>query len=306
MSSKEESSAAVAGAVVTTTATALTSAEGIGSTAASYANVLQNLESKKSATGILSAAGIETKTSTSSDLVKQQGNDNKENHPSIKAMKSWSDEVAAATEEVVGSNVAGEKRSAGNADNTAENSSEIDDNGDFLPVVSNHRRDRKKARKDNKPRDGKNVAASNNQISPNQASGNQKNAPVQRRGNVNSANGGTAVGTANDKDGERKFSARHRQRAGSPRKSNSGTKTQQQKERKDTSPVASGDTTNSGNESKTGDAEIQAQSSAAANVATTSNSAQPKKFVAAPPPKVNAWKVSQLYFIFNTLPLNYI
>lgn len=305
MSSKEEISTAVTTTAVASNTVAHSTAAiagGSGSTTTSYANVLQNLDSKKgtqapASLATATATAVETKITTAANAAKQETTEStKESQPSVKNMKSWSDEVAALAEDSSPlASIAGEKRAAANADTTAENSSELDDNGEFVPVVSHHRRDRKKARKD-KPRDGKNGGGGGNvHANSNQATGNQKSGNNQRRGNGvngNSGNGGTVAGASTDKEGERKFPPRQRQRGGSPRKSNGANKSQQ-KDRKEDSPSASAENTNSGNEAKTGDVETQAQASGAINSSgVIANSTQPKKFVAAPPPKVNAWKVS--------------
>lgn len=273
MSSKEETSTAAV-------APATTAATGGSATGFSYANVLQNVDAKKAVAAAAPAPVAEDKA-----VATTNNRDEKENQPELKTNKSWCDDVE---QEVVLSpaTVAGEKRAAVNTDTAAENSSEIDDNGDFVPVVSNSRRDRKKARKEKPSRDGRNVTGNQGQ-----GQGGPKSGPRQRGGN-----GGTGGGAGNansDKDGERKYPPRQRQRNGSPRKSNGGPKGGQKEPRKDASPSASAENASSGNEAKTGDGETQAQNNAAGgNAAAANPNPQPKKFVAAPPPKVNAWKVS--------------
>ncbi|EDV53337.2 la-related protein 1 isoform X1 [Drosophila erecta] len=267
MSSKEETPSTGGAAPVATVAAS-------GSATTSYANVVQNLDTKKSA------------TSTTSATV-----DNKENQPNLKSFKSWSEEAAAAEAAgeapLVGSvslAQTGEKRAAASGgDNTAENSSELDDNNDFVPVLSHHRRDRKKARKE-KPRDQQ---------------------PAGGRGDgqkSQQAGGRRILGTT---DTDRKPVRPRAPRGGSPRKSatgaagaagsNAGAVTSAapagqrvHKDRKDTSPSASIEGAgSSGNEAKSGDGDQQAGEKGAAGAAPP-----PKRFIAAPPPKVNAWKIS--------------
>ncbi|CAD6995249.1 unnamed protein product [Ceratitis capitata] len=140
MSAKEETSKTSATTAATTVVAPSVQTAAAAATT-SYANVLQNLETKQ---GAIAKGGSEVIAVTDSD--------NKENQPHLKTIKSWSEEAAAAEaaneglSNVVaveaGATVAGEKRSA-ITDAGAENSSEIDDNTDFVPVVSHHRRDRK-------------------------------------------------------------------------------------------------------------------------------------------------------------------
>ncbi|XP_061386821.1 la-related protein 1, partial [Musca vetustissima] len=276
MSSKEETSTAAVAS-----ATTVASGGSGSATGCSYANVLQNVDAKK----VVAAATPPTPVVEEKSAPTNR--EEKENQPELKANKSWCDDIEPDTTPATAT-VAGEKRAAVNTDTAAENSSEVDDNGDFVPVVSNSRRDRKKARKEKPPRDGRNVSAA----AAGGGQGGPKSGPRQRGGN------GNAGGNANtDKDGERKYPPRQRQRNGSPRKSNGGGPKGGPKEpRKDASPSASAENASSGNEAKTGDGETQAQNSNAAggNAAAGNPPApQPKKFVAAPPPKVNAWKISK-------------
>lgn len=252
----------------------------------SYANVLQNLEAKK---------GAITKSET--DDVAVADSDNKENQPNLKTIKSWSEEAAAveaATENLpntvveASASVTGEKRAA-NTDAGAENSSEIDDNNDFVPVVSHHRRDRKKPRKE-KPFGRERQSGNGNNTNEKLTSG----GGGQRSGGGNgNGNGGGGEGGKNKRIGG-VGTSRPRQRAGSPRKGVTGGAPKSPKERKDTSPSASVENTSSGNEAKSSDAETPATGPNGAPVAPP----QPKKYVAAPPPKVNAWKVSEFFFFF--------
>uniref|UniRef100_A0A0K8V911 Uncharacterized protein CG14065 n=1 Tax=Bactrocera latifrons TaxID=174628 RepID=A0A0K8V911_BACLA len=265
----------------------------------SYANVLQNLEAKK---------GAIAKSETAEVAVADS--DNKENQPNLKTIKSWSEEAAAAeaaTENLsntvveASASVTGEKRAA-NTDAGAENSSEIDDNTDFVPVVSHHRRDRKKPRKE-KPFGRERQSGNGNNGSDKLISGGGGQRSGGGNGNGNGGGGGEGgqnkrvgrvVGSgAGDKDGDKKYTSRPRQRGGSPRKGAAGAAPKSPKERKDTSPSASVENTSSGNEAKSSDAETPAVGANGAPAAPP----QPKKYVAAPPPKVNAWKVSELYCI---------
>ncbi|KAH8277016.1 hypothetical protein KR026_003999 [Drosophila bipectinata] len=249
-----------------------------GAATTSYANVVQNLDTKKGP-----AAAAAANPSTTSAV------DNKENQPNLKSFKSWSEETAAAEaagESLVGSvgpTLAGEKRAAASGgDNTAENSSELDDNNDFVPVVSHHRRDRKKARKE-KPRDQQPAGG------PGQKSQQQSG----RRGQG---------GPTDSAPGDRKQTVRPRApRNGSPRKlgaagsaaggANAAAAGGQKvhKDRKDTSPSASIEAGSSGNEAKSGDGDQQTGDKAAGAAGAAP---PPKRFIAAPPPKVNAWKIS--------------
>lgn len=287
MSSKEETSTAAVAAVAATTAP--TTPPGGGSaTGFSYANVLQNVDAKK-----VAGAAPPVATAPAPFVATEACNDKdeKEKQHDDKANKSWSDEVdqeAALSGSVT---AAGEKRAAANTDTAAENSSEVDDNGDFVPVVSNHRRDRKKARKDKPRGEGRNNGGNGQGVS---GGGGQKSGQRQRGGNGS----GAAVGASDKEGGERKYPPRQRQRNGSPRKSaGGGQKSLPKEQRKDASPSASAENTSSGNEAKTGDGETQTQISAAGTAGANSNPPQPKKFVAAPPPKVNAWKVSTVYIL---------
>ncbi|XP_017967355.1 la-related protein 1 isoform X3 [Drosophila navojoa] len=277
-SSKDDATASNAGAVTV-------AAVGVASAAAttSYANVVQNLDSKKAA--VATATGPATAAAAATV-------DNKENQPNLKSLKSWSEETAAAEAAVDESPLVGEKRAAAGGDNTAENSSELDDNNDFLPVLSSHhRRDRKKARKE-KPtpreyRDRQQPSA-----------GGSGSGPVQGQGQKSAA-GRRLLGGA-EADGRKHMARQRVPRGNSPRKnvgapgapSTSGSANgngKTQKERKsDTSPSASLEANNSGNEAKAGDTDAQAAASTAASPAAP----QPKRFIAAPPPKVNAWKIS--------------
>ncbi|XP_030371158.1 la-related protein 1 [Scaptodrosophila lebanonensis] len=270
MSSKEETSTSGAPVAVAVAA----------ATTTSYANVVQNLDSKKSAALQDVVAAV----------------DNKENQPNLKTLKSWSEETAAA--EAAGETglsttvglplTTGEKRAAlGTGDNTAENSSEMDDNNDFVPVISHHRRDRKKARKDKPTPREQRVSAS----------GTGQKQQQQQLSSKRSVSGAAGTG-AGQELGERKQNSRQRPaRGGSPRKTAAGAQTaggagggsgggKIQRDRKlDASPSASLEATSSGNEAKSGDGDSQ-------TLSTTAPS-QPKRFVAAPPPKVNAWKISK-------------
>ncbi|XP_052858372.1 la-related protein 1 isoform X2 [Drosophila gunungcola] len=276
MSSKEETPSSTGGgaAPVATVATSSSAAT------TSYANVVQNLDTKKGGNNTTAV------------------DNNKENQPNLKSFKSWSEETAAAEAAAVETPLAsssvglaqtGEKRAAASGgDNTAENSSELDDNNDFVPVLSHHRRDRKKARKE-KPRD-------------------QQPQPTGGRGDGQKSQqaGGRRVPGSSDSD--RKQSVRPRApRGGSPRKSanpgsaagaagsNAGAAAaaapggpKVHKDRKDTSPSASIEGAgSSGNEAKSGDGDQQSGEKGAAGAAPP-----PKRFIAAPPPKVNAWKIS--------------
>lgn len=270
-SSKEDATASNAGAV-TVAAVAATS----NAATASYANVVQNLDNKKSV-----AAAV----------------DNKENQPNLKTLKSWSEETAAAEAAVEESPNVGEKRAAAGGDNTAENSSELDDNNDFLPVLSSHhRRDRKKARKDKPtPREFRDKQQP--------SAGGSGPGTVQGQGQKSAT--GRRLPGGSEADGRKQMARQRAPRGNSPRKnvgvpgnisSGSGNVSgsgKTQKERKsDTSPSASLEANNSGNEAKSGDPDVQTAASTAALPAAP----QPKRFIAAPPPKVNAWKVS---FIFH-------
>lgn len=304
MSTREEISPGGAAANVA----ASTSATSVSSIT-SYANVLQNLDSKKSSPSVGSSESKNSTTSTDQD--------NKENQPNVKSMKSWSEESATAdaiienttTCEVAneaGPSAAGEKRAAGiNTDTTAENSSEMDDNADFVPVISHHRRDRKKARKD-KIRQGNNNgerSTGTGSGQPQNGGSGQKTGHGQRRGGGGGGGGGGAVGGPQEKDGERKYTARQRQRGSSPGRKGvvgNAAAAKTQKERKDASPSANAENSGSGNEGKCADGDAQ---TTAAGTAAAPPSTQPKKFVAAPPPKVNAWKVSA-YNSFNCLRLS--
>ncbi|XP_037891169.1 la-related protein 1 isoform X2 [Glossina fuscipes] len=295
MSAREEISPGGAAANVA----ASTSATSVSSVT-SYANVLQNLDSKKSSPSIASSESKNSTTSTDQD--------NKENQPNVKSMKSWSEESATAdaiienttTCEVAneaGSSAAGEKRAAGiNTDTTAENSSEMDDNADFVPVISHHRRDRKKARKD-KIRQGNNNgerSTGTGSGQPQNGGNGQKTGHGQRRGGGGGGGGGGgAVGGPQEKDGERKYTARQRQRGSSSGRKGvaaNAAAVKTQKERKDASPSANAENPGSGNEGKSADGDAQ---TTAAGTAAAPTSTQPKKFVAAPPPKVNAWKITK-------------
>ncbi|EDV44228.2 uncharacterized protein Dana_GF16129, isoform D [Drosophila ananassae] len=282
MSSKEE----------TTPTTGAAAPASSGAATTSYANVVQNLDTKKGA----GTAAVANPSTTASAV------DNKENQPNLKSFKSWSEETAAA--EAAGESLvtgigsvgtatlAGEKRAAASGgDNTAENSSELDDNNDFVPVVSHHRRDRKKARKE-KPRDQQ-PAGGPGQKSQQQSSG--------RRGGQ-----GQGQGPPTDlAPGERKQTVRPRaSRNGSPRKlpgagqgsaANPTTAGGQKvhKDRKDTSPSASIEAGgSSGNEAKSGDGGDQPGAGDKAAGGAGAAAPPPKRFIAAPPPKVNAWKIS--------------
>ncbi|XP_055908708.1 la-related protein 1 isoform X2 [Eupeodes corollae] len=280
MSAKEEKSPTTAAPGVSVVAAA---AAATASTT-SYANVLQNLEAKVSPTApSTGAAASASVTSAAHDP------DNKENQPELKTIKSWSEECSADVETVtplppppsstVSNVTSGEKRSA-NPDNT-ENSSEVDDNADFVPVTSHGRKDRKIRRRE-KQRD-RPWAGNNNSKSSN------------NKDNANSVAGGSKGGagapshpSGKPDDERKKFSRRPRDRrpqqprgdkAAQQQGSVSGTPKEPKeivKDRKDSSPSGtSANENNSGNEAKTDDQN------------------QPKKFVAAPPPKVNAWKISK-------------
>lgn len=287
MSSKEETSTAAVAAVAPTNAP--TTPSGGSATGFSYANVLQNVDAKK-----VSGAAPPVATAPAAAFVATEASndkDEKEKQHDDKANKSWSDEVDQEAAMSGSVTAAGEKRAAANTDTAAENSSEVDDNGDFVPVVSNHRRDRKKARKDKPRGEGRNNGGNGQGAS----GGGQKSGQRQRGGN---GGGGAAIGASDKEGGERKYPPRQRQRNGSPRKTAAGAQKSLPKEqRKDASPSASAENTSSGNEAKTGDGETQTQISAAGTAGANSNPAQPKKFVAAPPPKVNAWKVSTIYIL---------
>ncbi|XP_050341337.1 la-related protein 1 isoform X1 [Bactrocera neohumeralis] len=290
---KEETSKTSA----TTATPTVVAPSGQTSTAAStsYANVLQNLEAKK---------GAIAKSETAEVAVADS--DNKENQPNLKTIKSWSEEAAAAeaaTENLSNTvveaspSVTGEKRAA-NTDAGAENSSEIDDNTDFVPVVSHHRRDRKKPRKE-KPfgRERQSGNGNNGNEKLTSGGGGQRSGGGNGNGNGNGGGGeggqNKRVGRAGgggavDKDGDKKYTSRPRQRGGSPRKGAAGGAPKSPKERKDTSPSASVENTSSGNEAKSSD-----ETPAAGANGAPAAPPQPKKYVAAPPPKVNAWKISK-------------
>ncbi|XP_032596526.1 la-related protein 1 isoform X2 [Drosophila grimshawi] len=251
-------------------------------TTTSYANVVQNLDSKKG-------------TATGAAAVGAGVDNNKENQPNLKTLKSWSEETAAAEaaavdDLVVPPNV-GEKRAAAGGDNTAENSSELDDNNDFVPVLSHHRnRDRKKARKE------KTTTTTRDKQQQQQTAGGSGTGAGQKPGRRQTA-GAEIEG--------RKQMMRSRAPRGNNNNGNTGNSGKMARERKtDTSPSASLEAANnsSGNEPKPGDIDAQtavAASSSTATAATATGAAanaavapQPKRFVAAPPPKVNAWKIS--------------
>ncbi|XP_067618314.1 la-related protein 1 [Eurosta solidaginis] len=307
---KEETSKTSATTNTTPTVVAPSGQPAIAATAAaavttSYANVLQNLETKKGAIAKLGGAGGATVV----DVAVAVDSDNKENHPNLKTIKSWSEEAAAeavnenlttiVTENItatsINTNVSGEKRAA-NTDAGAENSSEIDDNNDFVPVISHHRRDRKKPRQDKpfgRERQGHGGMGGNH--------GNEK---IFAAGIGGSRGGGDGlknkrmVGTigTHDKDGgDKKYTSRPRQRVGSPRKSGGGAAgaPKSPKDRKDTSPSASVENTSSSNEAKSSDAESPATGGTATAAGAAPAPPQPKKYIAAPPPKVNAWKISK-------------
>ncbi|XP_017873101.1 PREDICTED: la-related protein 1 isoform X3 [Drosophila arizonae] len=276
-SSKDDATASNAGAVTVAAVAAASAAA-----TASYANVVQNLDNKKAAVATATA----TATAAAAATV-----DNKENQPNLKTLKSWSEETAAAEAAVEEPPTVGEKRAAAGGDNTAENSSELDDNNDFLPVLSSHhRRDRKKARKDKPtPREYRDKQQP--------SAGGSGSGPVQGQGQKSAA--GRRLPGGIEADGRKHMARQRMPRGNSPRKnvgapgaSTSGSANvngKTQKERKsDTSPSASLEANNSGNEAKAGDTDAQAAASTAASPAAP----QPKRFIAAPPPKVNAWKIS--------------
>ncbi|KAH8246822.1 hypothetical protein KR032_000850 [Drosophila birchii] len=284
MSSKEETTPTTGGAAPAPGSSATTS----------YANVVQNLDTKKGANTTSNNTTVIASTSASASV------DNKENQPNLKSFKSWSEETAAAEAAAAGESIAssvslasaGEKRAAASGgDNTAENSSELDDNNDFVPVLSHHRRDRKKARKE-KPRDQPQTGGRGD---------GQKSHQAGRR----------APGSSTDP--ERKQTVRPRaSRGGSPRKLGAGAGSaaggaanagagvgaaaaaggggsKAHKDRKDTSPSASIEGAgSSGTETKSGDGDQPAGGEKGAAGAAP----PPKRFIAAPPPKVNAWKIS--------------
>lgn len=272
----------------------------------SYANVLQNLEAKK---GAIAKSGT--------DDVAVADSDNKENQPNLKTIKSWSEEAAAVeadTENLsntvaeASSSVTGEKRAA-NTDAGAENSSEIDDNNDFVPVVSHHRRDRKKPRKE-KPFGRESGRQSGNEkltsggggprSGGGNGNGNGNGNAGSGEGGKNKRVGGAGGNVSGDKDVDKKYISRARQRGGSPRKGAAGGAPKSPKDRKDTSPSVSVENTSSGNEAKSSDAETPAAGPNGVPVAPP----QPKKYVAAPPPKVNAWKVSEFFLFLIIKQLN--
>ncbi|XP_055847636.1 la-related protein 1 isoform X2 [Episyrphus balteatus] len=278
MSAKEETSPTTASNVAVAAAVSPTAPS-----TTSYANVLQNLEKKVSPTAATAAAAVAVSGSASLDP------DNKENQPNLKTLKSWSEECSAegGTEAPPAAssapNVSGEKRSA-NPDNT-ENSSEVDDNADFVPVTSHGRKDRKIRRRE-KQRDR--PWAGNNNGNNDRPSRNRDNAAAAAGGGSKGGAGAPSHGGKPD-DERKKFPRRPRDRrpqqpkgdkaAAANQGSVSGTPKEPKevvKDRKDSSPSgASANENNSGNEAKTDDQQ------------------QPKKFVAAPPPKVNAWKISK-------------
>ncbi|XP_023035543.2 la-related protein 1 isoform X1 [Drosophila willistoni] len=267
MSSKEE-----------TTTTAGPAASSSAATT-SYANVVQNLDTKKPRVA---------------DAAASAAVDNKENQPNLKSLKSWSEETAAAeaaaagdTPTIVNQTLAGEKRSAASGgDNTAENSSELDDNNDFVPVISHHRRDRKKARKD-KPatREQQQPGSGPGQKSVGgggggRRSGQEGRSRAPRGGSPRKAAGGAAgaVGAGGNGNG-----------------GGGGGKSSKKERKADTSPSASLEATSSGNEGKSADGDSQSAAATAPGAAGATAGAagqQTKRFVAAPPPKVNAWKIS--------------
>ncbi|KAM8706680.1 hypothetical protein ACLKA7_010878 [Drosophila subpalustris] len=280
-SSKEDAGAAASASATVASASA----------SASYANVVQNLDSKKAVASVAVAVAAV---------------DNKENQPNLKTLKSWSEETAAAEAAVEDLPNVGEKRAAAGGDNTAENSSEMDDNNDFLPVLSHHRRDRKKARKD-KPtvreyRDKQQQPTGASGPGPGQGQG---------HGHGQKSTSGRRLAGGSEADGRKQVVRSRAPRGSSPRKNaasagaaaaaapgggNNNNAGKTHKERKsDTSPASANlEATSSGNanEAKPGEADPQAAASTAAAAAGTGVAAQPKRFIAAPPPKVNAWKIS--------------
>lgn len=292
MSAKEE-----------TSPTAAATAPAPSASTTSYANVLQNLEAKASAT---TPAAVAVSASSSSGPMDP---DNKENQPNLKTLKSWSEECSGdgvpevpLTAVNSATNVSGEKRSA-NPDNT-ENSSEVDDNTDFVPVTSHGRKDRKIRRRE-KQRDRPWAGNNNgNNVNNNNGGGGSRSSNKDNTGSGTggggggggggskggAAAGGGAANHSGKPDEERKkFPRRPRDRRSQHSKgeksTNQGSVSGTQKEpkeaakdRKDSSPsgASANENNNSGNEAK-----------------TTTEEQQPKKFVAAPPPKVNAWKISK-------------
>lgn len=237
----------------------------------SYANVLQKQEVKTTTTGSDGNSSVPCN----------------QNKADLKSLKSWSEEVSVAEKPTVceepqtGCNVTGEKRSA-NGDNTAENSSEVDDNADFVPVISHNRRDRKIRRRE-KPRDRPGVAGNgDNPVAAGKQSGNVRG---PRRPFV----AGNAIG---EKEETKRFNARGARVDRSPRKGataplgNAAHTGKQQKHSKEDASVSSGENTNV-NEVKPNESADTPDSGAAVPVP------QPKKFIAAPPPKVNAWKIAK-------------
>lgn len=278
MSTKEETSptAAAAGASPSASTT-------------SYANVLQNLEAKVSAAAAAPAVAAVAANASPSGAVDP---DNKENQPNIKTLKSWSEECSAegATETPAAAssaNVSGEKRSA-NTDNT-ENSSEVDDNTDFVPVTSHGRKDRKIRRREkqrDRPWAGNNKDNNNSNNGNNGGRSSNKDNATSAAGGSKGAAGNGAPAHEGKADERKKYPRRPRDRRPQHSKgekaANQGSVSGTQKEpketakdRKDSSPSGA-----SANENTSG-------------TETKMTEEQPKKFVAAPPPKVNAWKISK-------------
>ncbi|XP_034489208.1 la-related protein 1 isoform X2 [Drosophila innubila] len=294
-SSKEDAGAAAAASVAAT---------------ASYANVVQNLDSKKAVTSVAASAAAAATAAVAVAAV-----DNKENQPNLKTLKSWSEETAAAEAAVEDLPNVGEKRAAAGGDNTAENSSEMDDNNDFLPVLSHHRRDRKKARKE-KPtgreyRENRdNRENRDRQQQPSGASGSgpgqsQGQGHGQGQGQGQKSAAGRRLAGGSEAEGRKQVVRSRAARGNSPRKNpaaannnnnnSNAAKTHKEQRKSDTSPSASLEATSSasgsGSDAKPGDADPQSTAAAAAG-AGAGAAAQPKRFIAAPPPKVNAWKIS--------------
>lgn len=153
--------------------------------------------------------------------------------------------------------VAEKKRSASSTNepnDPTDNSSEVDDNGDFVPVLSHSRKERKIRRKEKQQ-----------QTSAGPKSG--------RKGATGSSGEGTPVST-----GEQSKKSSRRQRG------------DRKTPRKEKEPLVNGkdSNTDNGNES----------SGNASETKTDEQTDKPVKYVAAPPPKVNAWKVSVSITIF--------
>lgn len=177
--------------------------------------------------------------------------------PPTQKQSSWLEDCLQSEEKVVGETPSAapieKKRSATSTNepnDPTDNSSEVDDNGDFVPVLSHSRKERKIRRKEKQQQTSASAAGKGG-----------------RKAAAGSSGEGTPVLT-----GEQKKKSSRRQRG--DRKS----------PRKDKEPLVNGkdSNTDNGNES----------SGNASETKTEEQAEKPVKYVAAPPPKVNAWKVS--------------